>query len=115
MVAPETMYEELKRYVRFDAGAERYLALFHTFAAPHFPTIAQQFYDRIREHEAAHAVFTGEEQMARLRSSLVQWMHRICLGPHDEAYFEQTSKIGRIHVKIGLPQQYMFTAMALIR
>src|SRR4051794_25204371 len=115
MPGRETMFQELKRYVRFDQSDARVLAAFHPHAAPHFARIAQHFYDRIREHEHAHEVFTGEAQMARLRRSLEKWLDRICLGPHDEAYFEQTSKIGRIHVQVGLPQQYMFTAMALIR
>jgi PAS domain S-box-containing protein len=114
-MAAETLFQELKRYVRFDDRDARVLAAFHPHAAPHFPRIAQDFYDRIREHEGAHDVFTGEDQIARLRQSLQRWLDRICLGPHDEAYFEETSKIGRMHVKVGLPQQYTFTAMALIR
>jgi signal transduction histidine kinase len=36
-------------------------------------------------------------------------------GPHDVAYFDLRRKIGRMHVKIALPQQYMFTAMNLLR
>ena len=32
-------------------------------------------------------------------------MDRVCSGPRDEAYFRETSKIGRIHVRIGLPQR----------
>ncbi|HEX9296444.1 MAG TPA: protoglobin domain-containing protein [Polyangiaceae bacterium] len=111
----ETVFQELKRYVRFDARDARHLAAFHGYAAPQFPQIAQAFYERIREHEQAHAVFTGEDQIARLQRSLIRWLDRLCLGPHDEAYFEETSKIGRVHVKVGLPQEYMFTAMALIR
>ncbi len=111
----ETVFQELKRYVRFDERDASCLAAFHTYAAPHFPKIAQDFYDRIREHERAHAVLTGEEQIARLQRSLILWLDRVCLGPHDEAYFAETSKIGRVHVKVGLPQEYMFTAMALIR
>ena len=42
-------------------------------------------------------------------------MHRFCAGTYDEAYFEETAKIGRRHVQVGLPQRYMFTSMALIR
>ncbi len=42
-------------------------------------------------------------------------MERLCQGPHDESYYAERAKIGRIHVQIGLPQRYMFTAMALIR
>ena len=37
------------------------------------------------------------------------------LGPHDEAYYELRARIGRMHVRIALPQAYMFTAMNRIR
>jgi PAS domain S-box-containing protein len=104
----------MKRYVRFEAGDERLLARLRPFAAPHFPRIAVAFYDRIREHEATHALFTGEAQYARLHLSLVRWMDRICAGPHDEAYFQESARVGRIHVRLGLPQRYMFTAMSLM-
>ncbi len=60
-------------------------------------------------------MFTGEAQVERLKSSLVRWMDRVCSGPHDEAYHAETAKIGRMHVQVGLPQRYMFTAMALIQ
>jgi PAS domain S-box-containing protein len=111
----ETRFQELKRYVRFDDHDARLLAAFRVYAEPEFPRIALEFYDRIREHSDAHEVFTGEEQILRLQRSLVLWMSRVCSGPYDEAYQEQTARIGRVHVKIGLPQRYMLTAMALIR
>ena len=111
----ETTFRELARYVRFDQHDVARLRGFHGVAAGQFTRIAQDFYDRTREHEAAHAVFSGEEQIARLQRSLVQWLHRLCTAERDEAYFEETAKIGSVHVKVGLPQRYMFTAMALIR
>src|SRR3954468_18756956 len=111
----ETRFRELKRYVGFDDRDARLLVEFRERAEPEFPRIALEFYDRIREHVDAHDVFTGEEQILRLQRSLVLWMSRVCGGQYDEAYHEQTSQIGRVHVKIGLPQRYMLTAMALIR
>jgi PAS domain S-box-containing protein len=111
----ETRFEELKRYVAFTEEDARLLARLRPVAAPHFPRIAQEFYERIREHEDAHAVFTGEEQIGRLNRSLQLWMGRVLAGTYDEHYFEDTQKIGRVHVKVGLPQRYIFTAMALIR
>jgi PAS domain S-box-containing protein len=114
-VPAETQFEEMKRYVRFDAGDARRLAAFRAHAGPQFPRIAAEFYDRIREHEQAHAVFSSEEQVDRLKASLVRWMERVCSGTYDEAYYAETAKIGRVHVRVGLPQRYMFTAMALIR
>lgn len=111
----ETRFQEITRYVRLDERDADLLRAFGVVAEPELPRIAQEFYDRIREHEDAHAVFTGEEQIQRLQRSLVQWMRRVCGGVYDEAYHAQTSIIGRVHVRIGLPQRYMLTAMALIR
>ncbi len=114
-MSTETPFQEIKRYVRLDDRDAELLRAFGALAAPELPRIAREFYDRIREHEEAHAVFTGEEQIQRLQRSLVSWMTRVCGGVYDEAYHEQTSIIGRVHVRIGLPQRYMLTAMALIR
>jgi PAS domain S-box-containing protein len=111
----ETRFQELKRYVRLDARDCEVLRAFGERAAPEFPRISDQFYDRIREHEEAHAVLHGEEQIKRLQRSLVAWLARVCGGTYDEGYYEQTSVIGRVHVRIGLSQRYMLTAMALIR
>lgn len=114
-MSQETRFQELKRYVRFNEHDAELLVAFGQKAVAEFPRIAQEFYDRIREHSEAHEVFTGEEQIQRLQRSLVTWLKRVCGGKYDEAYHEQTSQIGRVHVKIGLPQRYMLTAMALIR
>jgi PAS domain S-box-containing protein len=111
----ETRFQEIKRYVRLDEADCERLRAFGVLASAEFPRIASEFYDRIREHEEAHAVFTGEEQIQRLQRSLIAWLTRVCAGTYDEAYCEQTSVIGRVHVRIGLPQRYMLTAMALIR
>jgi len=114
-MSTETRFQEIKRYVRLDERDAQLLRDFGVLAAPELGRIALEFYDRIREHEDANAVFTGEEQIQRLQRSLVAWLTRVCSGVYDEAYHEQTSIIGRVHVRIGLPQRYMLTAMALIR
>ncbi len=105
----------MKRYARFGHEDAKLVAAMRPYCAPHFTRIAEEFYDRIREHEDAHAVFTGEEQIMRLQRSLVRWLERLLSGVYDESYFGETVQIGRVHVKVGLPQHYMFTAMTLIR
>ena len=111
----ELSVDELKRYVRFTDQDARLLGSFAPHAAPHFRRIAQEFYERIREHEEAHAVFTGEEQIRRLQGSMVRWLEGVFSGVYDEPYFAKTEQIGRVHVRVGLPQRYMLTAMAVIR
>lgn len=111
----ETRIEEIKRFVRFSEEDAARLARFRERVAPHYARIAQEFYERIREHEEAHAVLTGEDQIARLQSSMVRWLDDLFGGIYDEEYFARTERIGRVHVKVGLPGRYMLTAMALIR
>ena len=56
----ETRFQEMKRYVAFTDEDAALLAAFRPVAEPHFARISRAFYDSIREHEEAHAVFTGE-------------------------------------------------------
>jgi signal transduction histidine kinase len=42
-------------------------------------------------------------------------MDTLLAGPWDEGYWQNRYAIGRVHVRIGLPQHYMFGAMNVIR
>src|SRR3954467_2640919 len=84
--------------------------------APHFGPIIDDFYATIEAHPGARAAITGgAQQIQRLKKSLLRWIDELFLGPHDEAYFERRARIGRVHVRINLPQMYMLTAMDRIR
>ena len=111
----ETFFEELKRFVRFGPDDEDALRRFSAIAAPHYAAIADAFYTRLTEHPEARGVFSGPEQVERLKVSLREWMRLLCEGPWDKPYYDKRALIGRIHVKIELPQRYMFGAMNLIR
>jgi two-component system, NtrC family, sensor histidine kinase HydH len=111
----ESLFAELKRYVRFLPADEEALRRFAPVAQPHFRRITEAFYRRLDEHEGARKVFAGPAQVDRLKSTLEDWLARLVSGPWDEAYGELRARIGRIHVRIGLPQRYMFGAMDLVR
>jgi len=113
---PETVFQELQRYVDFGGRDETALRALHAAAAPHLVEIAGVFYDRILSHEeASKALQGGESQVGHLRVTLVEWMDRLLSGPWDEDYWQARYRIGRRHVRIGLPQHYMFGAMNVIR
>ncbi|HVV82429.1 MAG TPA: protoglobin domain-containing protein [Kofleriaceae bacterium] len=108
--------EEMKRYVGFDADAARLLQELLPLVADDLPAIARQFYVVVERHPAAAAVFSeGAAQIARHHRILIDWLVTALEGPHDAAYYERRSRIGRRHVAIGLPQQYMFTGMNVLR
>jgi signal transduction histidine kinase len=112
----ETLFEELKRYVGWNPEDEAQLRALHPVLAPHFLRIAGIFYDRILEHEGARtALVGGERRVGQLKITLQAWMDKLLSGPWDEEYYELRCRIGRMHVRIALPQHYMFGAMNVLR
>ena len=112
----ETLLEELKRYVGWSEADERALRELHGPAAPRFAAIAELFYATILGHEGAKRSLTGgESQVGHLKITLQRWLDTLLRGPWDEAYYENRARIGRYHVRIELPQHYMFGAMNVVR
>jgi signal transduction histidine kinase len=112
----ETLFDELKRYVSWGPDDEATLRALHPIALPRFPDVARVFYDTILSHDGARQSLTGgETQVGHLRITLQQWLDRLLRGPWDEDYFQARCRIGRYHVRIALPQHYMFGAMNVIR
>jgi signal transduction histidine kinase len=105
-----------KQYVGFDDASTAALRELHPIARPHFGAIVDDFYAAIEAHPDARAAITGgAAQIARLKQTLTGWLDLLLVGPHDEAYFERRARIGRMHVRISLPQAFMFTALDRIR
>jgi two-component system sensor histidine kinase HydH len=110
------LFEELKRYVGFSPEDEQALLSLHAVTREHFSRIAEVFYARILEHEGARtALEGGESQVGHLKGTLEIWMDQLLCGPWDEAYYDLRCRIGRMHVRIALPQHYMFGAMNVLR
>ncbi len=111
----ETLFEELKRYVQFGASDEEALRRFAPHATPSFPDVVDEFYTRLSEHQQARNIFSGPDQIERLKGSLRDWLGLLFRGPWDEAYYERRARIGQVHVRMELPQKYMVAAMDQIR
>ncbi len=111
-----SLFDEMKRYVGFGPTEEQHLREVAPLLRPHFTAVVTTFYHRIEEHPDALAVIAGgAEQVERLKRTLERWLDEFFTGPWVEAYYENRARIGRMHVRIGLPQHYNFTAMNVIR
>jgi signal transduction histidine kinase len=109
-------FMELQDYVGFGHADQVVLRALHPGLAPDFPEVSELFYARILEYPPARAVLErGESSVGRLKHTLVAWMDTLFRGPWDEAYLDHRARIGRVHVRIGLPQHYMFGAMNVLR
>jgi signal transduction histidine kinase len=110
-----SVLDELFAYVGFDDGDRSRLLALHPVLEPHFPAVAERFYEAVNASPAAAAVLQDPDQVERLRVTLIDWMASGLLGPHDERFYEKRSRIGRRHVAVGLPHDFMFTAMSVVR
>lgn len=116
MSGEEHLLDEIKRYVGFDHRDEGLLAGLRARVQPRIESIVDDFYESILRHPGAkRSVTGGMEQLRRLHSTLSSWLDSGFSGPWDLSYYERRALIGRRHVQIDLPQQYMFTAIDVVR
>jgi signal transduction histidine kinase len=108
--------DSMRCYVGFDEAMAAELSALFSAAAPHFPAIVDDFYRAIESHPRARSVITGgPAQIERLKRTLADWLASVLQGPYDGAYVQAHARIGKVHVRIALPQELMFTAMNRIR
>jgi len=111
----DSKLDELKSWLRYTPADGERLAAVLPVVEPHIPAIIDLFYAEILEHPDSRAVLEGPEQIVRLKKTLTVWLRELLQGPHDRDYSDRRRAIGRRHVEVGLPDQYMFTAMHLVK
>ncbi len=107
--------DELLAYVAFGDEDARHLTAARAAVEGDFAAATREFYDAIDDNPGAAAVLRDEQQRARLERSMHTWLHELFTGPYDAAYHDHRLRIGRTHVRVGLANQYMFTAMNVLR
>jgi signal transduction histidine kinase len=81
-----------------------------------FPRVVDVFYEKLFADPEARRVLEAEPgRVERLRRALLLWIRELFGGGYDEAYFERRCNIGHVHVRVELPQRFMFFGMAVIR
>jgi signal transduction histidine kinase len=107
--------QRLTRYTSFDGEEAAALRKLRPHIEPYLTHMTDRFYEAIQRDDRANALLKNHAQVKRLQKTLAHWIVELLEGPHDEAYFKKRENIGRVHVKIGMPHVYMFTAMSLLR
>jgi signal transduction histidine kinase len=111
-----TAFESLERYVGFTAEDLEDLRGFAPLMEPRLAGVVDDFYATLNAHPEANRIITGgDAQVQRLKHTLVDWLRSMLTVARDDAYLVKHARIGRVHVRIELPQHYMFAAMNRIR
>ena len=108
-------FDEMKSWVGFGPADEANLRAVGPLVDPELPGMGELFYSRVLAHPGAAAVLRDDAQVERLKSTLQRWACELLNGPWDDAYFARRQRIGKVHVEVGLPTRYMFTAMNVLR
>lgn len=107
---------EIKRYVDFQDSDAVLLRGLADRLRPAFPAVVDRFYSALLENPRTRGVFTeGDAQVRRLRVTLMQWLAELFGGQYDRDYLDNRHRIGRTHVRVGLPQQFMISSITLVR
>lgn len=108
-------FQKMKAWIGFTNADAAHLQELGPPLAAELGRVVDRFYDRLMQDEQARSVFQDDRQLVRLRHTLQEWLRELFGGEYEQAYLEKRNEIGRTHVRVGLPQRFMFTAMNVIR
>lgn len=111
----ENQWEEMKEYVGFTDEDAAALTRLRPRVEPHLGELTDNFYATIERFPGARAIIEDDAQVERLKGTLRRWVTELLTGPYDATYWSRRKRIGEVHVRVGLPERYVFTAMNLIR
>ena len=110
------LYQELQSYVGWEDADARRIAAAREAVTSAFPGIIDDFYTEIVRHPSASRVITGgDQQIERLKTTLLVWLNDLFNGPYDEAFVLKRFRVGQRHVEIGLEAFYTQVALSRMR
>src|SRR5262249_55160688 len=107
-------YQELQQYVGWTPEDAQRVQSVAVLLDPRLPALVDDFYAEIERHPEARKVITGgQQQIDRLKGTLLRWLQELLAGSYEGDYVARRWKVGWRHVEIGLDQ--VFTNVALSR
>ena len=108
-------WEEMKDYVGWSTLDENNLQSVVPLIEPRLGELTDSFYAAALRFPGARSVLASDAHVLRLKGSLRTFLLEMLTGPWDAAYAARRKRVGEVHVRVGLPERYVFTAMNLLR
>src|ERR1017187_9074715 len=109
-------YQELQQYVGWTAEDVKRVQAVAGLLGPRLPAMIDDFYAEIERHPDARKVITGgQQQINRLKGTLLKWLQELLAGPYESDYVARRWRVGWRHVEIGLEQVYTNVALSRLR
>jgi two-component system, NtrC family, sensor kinase len=109
-------YQELQQYIGWTAEDAKKVQGVAGLLERRLPAMIDDFYAEIERHPEATKVITGgQQQIDRLKGTLLKWLQELLAGPYESDYVARRWKVGWRHVEIGLDQVYTNVALSRLR
>ncbi len=107
-------------FLLIDDGVRNALREFRPILATEIDTILDDFYRHIQRTPSAAKIFTGQSMERARTMQKRHWLDNVFVGSFNEEYFQQVTKIGEMHARVGLEPRwytagYCFTINKLIQ
>lgn len=109
-------YQDLQAYVGWHEEDGQNIRGVGSLLEEYLPSMVEDFYAEIERHPGAKKVITGgEEQIARLKRTLHEWLMELLQGRYNANFVARRWRVGSRHVEIGLDQVYTNAALSRLR
>lgn len=109
------LFDEAIGFVKFSRADLEILRRIAPVLTPLLPDMAEEFYQLLLKHPKAMKVFTGPEQIDRLKRTLALWAEDLLTEERDEKYVAKRIRIGSVHVDLGIQTIHIMGAMGVVR
>jgi hemoglobin-like flavoprotein len=106
-------FDALKRFVDFNAQDAAHLKSLAPLVEQHGPAITDRFYDTLGALEETARIIAG--RVDALKKTHRQYLAELCSGDYGEDYFTRRSRIGQVHVVMGIDPRFVEGVMSTIR
>lgn len=106
-------FQQLKKFVSFEANDIDNLRSLAPLLAEVGPTLTDDFYALLGSHPGAAAVIEG--RVDQLKQTHAKWLRELTGGDYGDAYFASRVRIGRVHVMQDIEPTWVEAVMSVIR
>ena len=95
-----------KEFLRFGADDIANLTSINDLATAHSDSFIEQFYEHLLSFPETREFFRDPAVLERVKRMQKQYFVELTQGHYEEAYVENRLRVGIIHERISLPQEY---------
>ncbi len=113
MTEAQSVFQEIKNFIGFEATDVESLKTLAPLFASHGAAITDLFYAKLEKDPEQSKLIAG--RVDALKRTHLRWMSELFAGEYGDAYFENRWKIGLTHVRVGVKPWWVEAVTSFLR